>query len=187
MNRYGTILLVIAFFISCSSDQRGAADAAGDTTRSVQTAAAAGYVQIRGDSVLLPPFEIEVSLSTRANAQLLRDKESIIVAAWFSGKPIDTTSKEYAESGELFIKSWQVELDSNRVAKFEGIRFSKAAYDSLADKDIRVLVNVFSGRRSSPDNLLDCHILSDKMSAVNNRTFVLTGKLIGEPDSLIIP
>ena len=64
------------------------------------------------------------------------------------------------------------------------IKCSKAKYDSLADKDIRVLVNIYSGRRSTADNLLDCAILSQKMSVVKGRTIPLTGKLISETDTL---
>ncbi len=184
MLRYCCILLLIVFFISCSP---GAGNHPGITTDSPHqaTAVAADYLQIQNDSVLLPPFQIEVSLSPAANDHLQRNKESIIVAAWFSGEPKDTSSREYAESGEIFITSSQIILDSGRIARFAGLHFSKMLYDSLANKDVRVLVNVFSGRKSSPDNLLDCNILSDKMSAVKNRKITLTGKLIAEDSTIV--
>ena len=92
-----------------------------------------------------------------------------MIDALFTGDPRDTTTKEFAEMGELFINTKRIELSNSRIASFEGIKFSKARYDSLANKDIRVLINVFSGRRSTQDNLLDCAILAEKMSVVKGR------------------
>jgi len=180
---------LMAILFSCTSNEgknSGAiADSVGNhAVLNGDTAGGMGYLTMDKDSLLIPSFKIEISLSGQANEKLNRSKETIIVAAWFSGVPKDTTSKEYAESGEMFLASAKVELSNSRVASFEGIRFSKAAYDSLADKNISVLINVFSGRRTTQDNLLDCNILSEKMSAVKGQKFVLTGKLIGESDSL---
>lgn len=182
MARYCSILLMYLFFISCSSGGSGNAISGTDNPQNAK-AVSADYLQVNGDSVLIPPFSIEVSLTNIANAQLKNDKETVIVAAMFSGQPKDTSTIEYQKAGEFFIKSVQVELDTARTAKFEGLRFSRKLYDSLAGKDINVLINIFSGRKSSPDNILDCNILFDKLSNVQNRTVRLTGKLIAEDDS----
>lgn len=107
----------------------------------------------------------------------------MLVTAWFSGMPKDTTSKEFREWGEMFIRSFSIELDTGRIARFEGVKFSRAIYDSLADRDIKVLVNVYSGRRSSPDNLLDGEIVSEKISTVKGKTMRLAAKLISESAS----
>jgi hypothetical protein len=190
MIRYLKLIIVSVLFFSCvSHEQKPDSAAAGSDTINnskahSSTADNTNYFKIDGDSLVIPSFDIEVSLSEKANEKLTNDKETVIVAAWFSGQPKDTTSKEYAESGEMFIQSARVELSNSRVAKFGGIKFSKALYDSLAGKDISVLVTIFSGRRSTQDNLLDCAILAEKMSAVKEQKFVLTGKLIAEPDSL---
>jgi hypothetical protein len=45
---------------------------------------------------------------------------------------------------------------------------------------MNVTVNVFSGRRSTKVNLLDCDIAEDSVSAVGGKRFVIKGKLIGE-------
>jgi hypothetical protein len=142
------------------------------------------YLVIIGDSVLVPAFAVEAKLSSPADSKLQEARETLIVTAWFSGIPKDTSSKEFREWGEIFIKSHSIELDTGHIARFEGMKFPKALYDSLAGKDIRVLVNIYSGRRSTPDNLLDCEILSEKMSVVKGRTMQLSGKLISEADSL---
>lgn len=136
------------------------------------------YYKFEGDSVIIPSFEINVSLSAKAKQKLKKDKETIIVIAYFSGQPKDTTTEEYLKSGSMGITSAQSEIKDSGIAKFEGIKFSKALYDSLADKDIELLVNVVSGRRSAKDNLLNCDILEDKMSRIKGKRFTIKGKLI---------
>ena len=145
-----------------------------DTTSINNTA----YYKFDGDSVIIPSFEIEVSLSTKAKQKLKKDKETIIVIAYFSGQPKDTTSEEYLNSGEMSLTSAQREIKDSAIAKFEGVKFSKALYDSLADKDIQLLINVYSGRKSTNVNLLNCDILQDKMSHIKGKRFTIKGKLI---------
>ena len=128
----------------------------------------------------MAPFEIEVSLSNKAEEKLKAGKETIIVAAYFSGMPKDTTLTLLVENGEWGLGSREIELRTERVAKFEGIRFSRSLYDSVAPKSMNVLINVFSGRRSTDVNLLSCDILQDSVSAVGGKKFLLKGKLIAE-------
>ena len=142
--------------------------------------ASLGYYKIAGDSLIIPSFEIEVSLSQKANDKLKNSRETIILDAAFTGFPKDSTSKQFLEEGEFYVAFSSVELRDSRIAKFEGIKFSKARYDSLADKDISVGINIYSGRKSSKNNLLDCEYLDNKMSFIKNKKFIVKGKLIGE-------
>jgi hypothetical protein len=148
------------------------------------TESSADYLSISGDSVLLPPFTIVVQLSKNAEEKLLTDNETLIIAASFSGQPKDTLSAEYHEWGSLPLATVIIETDTVRTILFDHVKFARTKLDSLAHKDISVLVNVRSGRHSTPDNLLDCSILFDKMSVVRMRTVPLTGRLINEADSL---
>ena len=63
-------------------------------------------------------------------------------------------------------------------ARIDNLKYPREIFDQLADKDVDLSVNVFSGRKSSPDNLLDCEGLFDKVSKVANNRFTLKGKLI---------
>ena len=140
------------------------------------------YLQIVGDSVEIRPFEIEVSLSPKAEKKLKEEKETIIVAAFFTGEPKDTTTREYKDNGEIFVTSRKIELAELRKAKFEGIKFSKGLYDSLSSKDISLLINVFSGRRSTDNNLLSCGIIEQQMSKLKGTSYTIKGRLIEEPN-----
>lgn len=179
------ILITVSLF-SCASKNTEKKDLSSgknsaDTASQKNKPAASndtGYLVFRGDSVEIPSFEIEVTLSAKAAQKLTHDKETIIVRADFSGMPKDTTLQEYKESGQMSLASSERELITNHIAIFGGIKFPKSLYDSLADKNINLLINVVSGRRSSKDNLLNCDILEDKMSNVKGRRFTLKGKLI---------
>ncbi|MEO6843686.1 MAG: hypothetical protein ABI184_00865 [Ginsengibacter sp.] len=137
-----------------------------------------GYFKPDGDSLIIPTFEIEVNLSPKAKAKLSKNNETIIVSASFIGMPKDTTSEDFKNSGQIGIAGKDIEIRNDSIAKFENIRFSKSLYDSLADKDIQLLINVFSGRHSSPDNLLNCGIIQEKMSKVKGKIFTIDCKLI---------
>lgn len=177
------MLLILS---SCSNNYRqnnktGNKDSS-STTDFVKPAAdtlvKSGYFTVEGDSLIIPSFEIEVSLSPKAEAKLAADKETVIVSATFSGVPKDTTSQDYLNFGDIDFLDSDIELSSSRLAKFENIKFSKSLYDSLADKDIHLSIDVFSGRRSTKDNLIDCSGIQDKMSNIKGKRFTVTGKLI---------
>jgi hypothetical protein len=132
-----------------------------------------------GDNVVIPTFEIEVSNSPKADQTLGKQKETILVAAFFAGEPSD--DKDRDEDGQLFITKKEIELTGkNRIARFEGLKFPKKLYDKLADKDINLLINVYSGRKASEDNLLSCGIMEAKVSKLVNKRFTLGCKLIAE-------
>ena len=140
-----------------------------------------GYLQLDGDSILIPDFEIEVSLSPKAEKKLKEDNETVIVSAMFSGTPKDTLSNEYQFMG-LSVKNYDIELTTQRIARFDKVRFHSSILNKLSDADIFLLINVFSGRRSSENNILDVEILDNKMSVVKGKKYILKGKLIGEDD-----
>ena len=139
-----------------------------------------GGYEIDGDSLLLPELQFEIKLSEKAAARLKKDHESIIVQAYMSGVPRPDTKVQPDEMGELNLGSDHVELYSPGVATFENTKISKAAFESLQEKDFQVLINVFSGRRSTEMNLLDCEIVQEPISKVRGKKLVIRGKLIEE-------
>ncbi|GEM_PF-722740 len=131
-------------------------------------------------SILIPSFEIEVKLSKNAEEKMKTDKESVIVQAYFSGQPKDTTSEEYLKFGKIGIGDSRIELWDSRIAKFTNVKLSKKEFDKLSSPNFEVLINVFSGRHSSTNNLLSCDILQAKIDSIKGKKYLLNGKLIGE-------
>ncbi len=185
MTKLLTTLLLITTLLSCNNkDKQKNTDPIEDTTVNVTTdkntdnSIADPYYRIGEDSVTILPFEIEVTLSPKAVDKITKSKETIIVDVFFNGAPKDSSSVTLEEDGSFFVTAAKKEIVYGEVAKFDDIKFSKAIYSQLADKNIDVSVNVYSGRKSSGDNLLDCEPLFDKIANVVNKKFTLKGKLI---------
>jgi hypothetical protein len=132
------------------------------------------------DSVRVAPFEIEISLNEKAKERITGSNETIIVDIFFTGEPIDSSKVEFEEDGSFYVASAKKEITYGQIASFNDIKFPKALYDQLVDKDVLFNINVYSGRKSSPDNLLDVTFLSGKLSSLVNKRSKLDGKLIRE-------
>lgn len=158
---------------------------AGNTTTVTTTAEVSqnSIYEMIGDSMVIPTFDIEVKLSDKAAALLKKKKETVVVDAFLSGFLKDKTAKEYDPEGSALIANKKIEQNvTNNVvmAHFEGIKFSKMLYENLEDKDVSLLINVYSGRKSSDNNLLDSEIVEEKASNFKNKKYILQCKLIGE-------
>lgn len=130
------------------------------------------------DSITLPPFEVEIQLSDKAEKKITEDDESIIISVEYFGIPKDTTIKEYIDWGKLFIGSKRYELFGTRKIKIDDIRVADEDINILKSKNLEILINVFTGRRSSNDNLLACEILHEYIDDIKNQKHILEGKLI---------
>jgi hypothetical protein len=131
-----------------------------------------------GDSITIPEFEIEVDLTDEAENLLERSNESIIVQAYITGVPKDGANIEVTEMGEVYLANPNIELIESRIARFQKVNIPAKSFASLADEDFQVLINIFSGRRSTGVNLLDCEILQAPISVVRGQKHTLAGKLI---------
>lgn len=175
------IAAALLIIISCTSAEKKDKQPADSTANAnTVTNTTIPQTQTSSDSVEVPPFDIQLQLSDKAEKTLRQKKETVIVMAYFLGIPKDTTSKEYMESGEKGLGSRSIELTTGRTAKFSGVKVAKKDIEQLKDPDYDVLVNIYSGRRSSENNLLDCEIIEDAISKVKGKTHVLKGKMIGE-------
>ncbi len=174
-------LLAVCLIVSCSpKGENKEVSADSNPSDNSKTDLVEGFI-LDGDSILLPSFEIQIELSKKAAKKISKDNETIIVQAYLSGTPKDSvTSDLIDEMGEVNLGSPHVELTQPGTAKFRGVRVSKAAYSLLKDKDFQVLINVFSGRKSSELNLIECDILQEPVTVVKATKHVLKGKLIGE-------
>jgi hypothetical protein len=188
--KYSASIFMTAMLFACSSPDRqtGISEPLIQVDKDIheqeiQSPFKHDYLMETGDSIEIPEFEVSIDLSDNAEQKLASDHESIIVMAFFTGIPLDkipAKHKDKLDADELFLRSYSVELTDKRTAIFKGIKFHKELYSLLADTDIDLLINVYSGRRAGPYNILSCDILQDKMSNVAGKTFTLTGKLINE-------
>ena len=135
------------------------------------------------DSIIVPTFEIQLNLTQKAEKKLKDQNETVIIDVEFIGEPnkrITETKKFeiYDENGDLTIGSKRVELEKERTIKFENCKVSKSLLELLKNKTYEVRINVFSGRKSSEDNLIDCDFLQENIELIKNKRIILNGKLI---------
>jgi hypothetical protein len=128
-----------------------------------------------------PGFGVRVTLSEKAEAKLTASKETIIVAGYLTGYPKKQAAKKYIdEMGQVGLGTIKVEIQPGQVAHFGEVKMKK---DALAQIDVngpQLLINVYSGRKSSKDNLLDCGIYEGALKPVEGTTILIACKLIGE-------
>lgn len=133
-------------------------------------------LKIIGDSIAIPSFEIQLELSKKAEEKLLGDDETINVLALINGEG----KSDSEENVPVTLASSSIELTDKRNVVFKNIKFSKADYNALKDKNIWVTVEVSSGRKASNGNFLDVDFLEENIENVINKKFVLKGKLVYE-------
>jgi hypothetical protein len=128
-----------------------------------------------------PGFSVSVTLSDKARKTLTDRKETIIVAAYFTGSPKPGTPRKYiSDMGEIGLGETDVEIRLGEIAKFGTVNLKKDALNQVDKSGPQILINVFSGRKSSKDNLLDCGIYEDALGPIQGKTVPIACKLIGE-------
>ena len=136
-------------------------------------------VAIPQEHIIVPTFAVKVKLSPAARRELARRHETIIAEAHFSGEPKRGSPFQISDVG-LDLGYASCELSGEGVVEFKNVTLRKKMIESLVDPNYQVIVAVFSGRKSGPDNLLSCSTLQDKISRLKGKTHLVTCPLIAE-------
>ncbi len=131
-----------------------------------------------------PSFNLKLSLTENAEAWLKHNNESIIVDAFFYGEAknganivLDIKTGLYQLGGKQF------ELTDTREVSFFSFEFDPRKIAILANPDYRVIINVYSGRKSTPRNGLDCDAIMGPVSQIQNLQLTISCDLIDQPPS----
>jgi hypothetical protein len=124
---------------------------------------------------------VSVTLSDKAKRLLTDQKETIVVAAYFTGSPKPGTPRRYvSHEGDIGLGEAHVEVAIGAIAKFGPVKLDQDPLQQVDKNGPQLLINVYSGRKSSPDNLLDCGIYEDALAPIQGKTIPIACKLIGE-------
>lgn len=130
-------------------------------------------------------FRVNLALSERAIKLLVEKKETIVVAAYFYGRPkpgVPFPSPE--ESGEpkgtIGLGDHTVELVPGENAHFGDFQMKRSVLAKVDGRGPQLLINVFSGRKSSKNNLLSCDVYEGLLRSVEGRSIPISCKLITE-------
>lgn len=126
-------------------------------------------------------FSVNLAFSERAKNTLSERKETVVVAGYVTGYPKPGAPKQYvSDMGEIALGQVRTEVPPGDVVSFNEIQLRPDALKQIDSQGPQLLINVFSGRRSSKDNLLDCGIYEGSLRAVQGRKIPISCKLIGE-------
>jgi hypothetical protein len=128
----------------------------------------------------LPPFTVNVRLSKGAAARLEGAGETVVVVAYFFGFPIPSARELGGEMGELHVGHDEREMKGAGIAEFKGSEYDSSRLAVLEKGEVKVLINVVSGRRSDKNNLLDCDVFEDSVARAAREGIPILCKLIGE-------
>lgn len=128
-----------------------------------------------------PSFGVNVILSEQAKLKIEQAHESIRVFGYISGVPKSGVKKsEIDEMGMVLIFGLDMEKDHAGLFQFSNLELPAKKLKLVEGPDYEMLINVCSGRKSSPDNLLDCGVYQGNTRNVQSRTMDIHCRLIGE-------
>jgi len=129
----------------------------------------------------VPGFTVNITYSQKAMATLVAGKETVIVAGYLSGAPRKDTPRQYvSDMSEVGLGEAQREIAPGATATFDHIKLKQSMLKWIDSQGPLLLINVYSGRKSSPNNLLDCGIYEGALKGGQGQIIPISCKLIGE-------
>jgi hypothetical protein len=148
--------------------------------RSSDPAKKAASNQHASETVDYPGFVVNVSFSQKAEKKLFDSKETVIVAGYLTGTPIHPEKHRHGcDMGDgMSLGDLKAEVQPSQEAKFDSIQIPKKLFEETDQKTPDLLINVYSGRKSSKNNLLECGIFEDSLDAIKDGRINISCKLI---------
>lgn len=148
---------------------------------STEASLESGAAPVQGDAASPYAFSVDITLSPPAAQQLSRHRETIKLAAFYYGLPKPGLPEGIDnEMGQVFLGETELEIPgADGRADFDGksVQTSRLRY---IEGEPQINLNVYSGRRSSEDNLLDCDFFEDAVRVAHAAPLKIHCKLIGE-------
>jgi hypothetical protein len=125
-------------------------------------------------------FTVDVSLSAKAARTLKARGEGIVVSAMYSGEPVPSKASKADEMGMIDLGAEDVTIaGANGRAVITGSKVIAAHVGWV--KAVGVLINVYTARKTTQDNLIDCGIFEDTVAkAQASQPIPIACKMIGE-------
>jgi hypothetical protein len=127
-------------------------------------------------------FSVNVQLSDGARREFIASKETIIVSGSLTGHPKPGIDTRYLDikSGDVDIGEVKQEIRPGETAIFDQLNLDPDALARIDSQGLHILMEVYSGRRSSKNNLLDCDDYDGGFEPIRGRTIVIRCQLIEE-------
>ena len=127
------------------------------------------------------PVTVQVHFSQQAAARLLALHEGVTISASFSGDPTAAARRQADERGQVELATEDVTIGVEpAAATISGAGVTEAKMRLLRNRAVKLLINVFSARRSGPDNILNCDIFDGAAAVAARSPVQIKCKLITE-------
>jgi len=129
-----------------------------------------------------PAFQVVVTLSPAAAAQIASTGQTITVPAEFYGVP-SNEQQRMADQGRLDLAPEQdVVLQGAGTASFTAPQIDQSKLGSVEGGQVDLAIDISSGNHTSQNNLLNCDTFMDtSLTVAEAKPVQLNCKLIGEP------
>jgi len=125
-------------------------------------------------------FDVQISLSQKAAAKLASLDEGIVVAATYSGDPAPVAEARADQIGGIDLGREAVKISGRpQTAHITGPHISDSTLAEIQGP-ILLNVNVYSARRSGPDNILNCDSFDGDLRQVVHQPLAIYCALISE-------
>ena len=131
-------------------------------------------------------FDLHIQLSKQAARELGRRKEGVTVSASFSGDPKPAAKRHANEVGLIDLGRETFTLRGiDGPARVTGATVDRTKMGWIAGPPM-VNVNVFTARRTSPNNLITCDIIDGPVPRVSTGKTTLFCGLISEKRDVVV-
>lgn len=189
------LALVLALAAGCARQGEAdstAEDATPEPTEQQQSADAADTVeaaQARDEELQkslpppkITPVTIKVTLSPKAEAELKRTGETVMVDVVYGGDATAAYVKENNEMGVIELGRVKRELKGADTFTLSEDVINKAQLTKTLGQP-QLLINAISGKKSSPKNILACDFYWETLSEAGKGTVTIPCKLLSEVTS----
>jgi len=125
-------------------------------------------------------FQVRVTLSDKAAATLKRLNEGIVISAAYSGDPRPAARKHADQIGRIALGIQNVEIPGRPAAVIVSGSHVKRGRVAWIRGPVLLNVNVYSARRSGPDNILACDFFDGTLKSAARRIVPIHCSLIPE-------
>ena len=125
-------------------------------------------------------FQVRVSLSEKAAATLQHRNEGIVISASYSGKPRPSAKQHADQIGQIALGNQNVEIPGKPATVIVNGSSLKRGRLSWVHGPVMLNVNVYSARRSGPNNILACDFFDGRLRSAFRQPVQIHCSLIEE-------
>jgi hypothetical protein len=132
------------------------------------------------DQPIIFAFDVRITLSDLAAERLRTTREGIVVSAYYTGDPLPSAENRANQIGTIDLGAENREvIGAEGLVRITGKKIDLRRLDWIKGP-VMLNVNVYSARRTNPDNILSCDFFDGKLSSAVRKTPTLHCTLIEE-------